>query len=141
MLINQISIFLGNTPGRLATVAEVLAENNVDIRALCIADTTDFGILRIIVDNTDLAFEKLKEKGFAVNITSVITVSMSDKPGSMANCLTVLKDAGVAIEYLYAFTGRKKERAFIVIKADNNEKAIESLKNRDISVIKSLEEI
>jgi hypothetical protein len=141
MLINQISVFLGNTPGRLATVAEVLAENNIDIRALCIADTTDFGILRIIVDNTDLAFQKLKENSFAVNITNVITVSMSDKPGSMANCLAVLKDAGVAIEYLYAFTGRKKECAFIVIKADNNEKAIEALKNNGISVIESLEEI
>ncbi len=127
MLIKQISVFVENKPGRMAAIMKVLADNNIDISALSIADTTDFGVLRLIVADTDKAKQVLREAGVVVKTTSVLAVSMEDKPGGLAAILNVINDGETTIEYMYAFAGRGKTGAMVVIKANNPEKAIELL--------------
>ena len=105
MLIKQISIFLENKLGRLAKVTRILGENNIDICALSVADTTDFGILRLIVDRPDEAKQVLADNGFTVSINDVIAIEVEDKPGGLAKTLSVLDDKGISIEYMYAFGG------------------------------------
>jgi len=105
MKIKQISIFLENKQGRLAAVTKLLAEEGVNIRALSIADTSDFGILRLIVNEPDKAYKVLKEQGFTVSMTEVIGVAMSDEPGGLAGVMEILEKRQVNIEYLYAFVG------------------------------------
>ena len=135
MLVKQISVFLENNPGRLAEVTNVLGESGIDIRALSIADTTDFGILRIIVNNPDLAIEKLKSEGFIVNSTHIITIAIDDTPGGLSICLKILNDANIGIEYMYAFTGKIVDKALVVIRAGNNEEAIKVFEKNNIRVL------
>ena len=122
MLIKQISIFVENKQGRLSAITNILKENNIDIRALSIADTKDFGILRIIVSDT----EKAKAALSACCMTSVIdviAVKMTDKAGSLAEILGVLDGAGVNIDYMYAFTAPADKGAYVVIRVDDNASA------------------
>ena len=135
MLVKQISVFLENNPGRLADVTSVLGDNDIDIRALSIADTTDFGILRIIVNNPDKALEKLKAEGFTVNSTNIITIAIDDTPGGLAMCLRILMNAHIGIEYMYAFTGKIVDKALVVIRAANNEEAIKIFEKNNIRVL------
>jgi hypothetical protein len=128
MYINQISVFIENRPGRLSAIAKVLAENNIDIRALSLADTTNFGILRLIVDRPAEAEKVLRENDFTVSVTKVIAVRVEDKPGGMYKLLDKLYDASVAVEYAYAFIARKADSAFVIIRAEDNDKAAECLK-------------
>lgn len=135
MLIKQISIFLENKHGRLAKVTRVLGENNIDISALSIADTTDFGILRLIVNHPDKAKEVLDQNGFAVSINEVIALEVEDKPGGLAKTLTVLENKGISIEYMYAFVGNcKSKNAMVIIRVENPEHALEVLKNEDVHI-------
>lgn len=123
MQIKQLSIFVENKHGRLAEITEVLAAANVDIRAISLADTSDFGILRIIVDKPEQAVLALKEAGMTVSLTDVLAIGIDDEPGSFAKIVRTLSEEGLAIEYMYAFVSRDKGQAYIIIRADDGEKA------------------
>ena len=135
MFIKQISVFLENNSGRLARATEVLADVKIDIRALSIADTTDFGILRLIVNDPDKAYLALKEAGFTVMTTSVIAIAIDDKSGGLHHCLQILSAANIGIEYMYAFCGKAIDKAIVVIRADDNEKAQIVLEKNDMPVL------
>lgn len=137
MLIKQISVFIENKTGRLAEVLQVLGDGGIDISALSIADTKDFGILRLIVDKPDEAEKVLKEKGFTVSITSVIGIGVKDEPGGLGKALEHLGRANVDIEYIYAFVGRSEGEALVILKVNNPEKAIKTLTANGIKVLTS----
>ena len=103
MFLKQLSIFVENKHGRLAEITGLLTKHEIDIRALSIADTTDYGILRLIVDKPDKAKKALQEEGFTVSLTNVIAVAIDDTPGALANVVKVLCDHEIGIEYVYAF--------------------------------------
>ncbi len=136
MKVEQISIFIENKSGRLAEVTQVLGEAGVNIRALSLADTSDFGILRLIVDKTDLAQSTLKERGFTVNKTVVIAVEVPDRPLGLAGILRVLDRSQVNVEYMYAFVERCGENAVIIFRFDNTEDAIRVLTENGVTVLK-----
>ncbi len=133
--VKQISVFLENKSGRLAEVTRVLGDNNVNIRALSIADTTDFGILRLIVNKPQEANEALKREGFMVSETEVIAVEVPDRPGGLADVLWELGVAGINIEYLYAFIGRSAGNALVVFRVEDCEGAIAALNKKNIRVL------
>ena len=135
MKVEQISIFIENKSGRLAEVTRVLGEAGVNIRALSLADTSDFGILRLIVDQTDRAKGVLKEQGFTVNKTEVVAVEVPDRPRGLYSILAVLEKSGVNVEYMYAFVERCGANAVIIFRFDNTEEAINVLTSNGISVL------
>ena len=139
MLVKQISVFLENKSGRLAEVTRTLRSNRIDIRALYIADTTEYGILRMIVDKPDDAVALLKENGFTVSTTNVIAIAIEDTPGTLDIALEILSDNAISVEYLYAFVGRTNADAIVVIRVENPEKAIDVLEKEKIRVIGSKE--
>ena len=116
MSVKQISVFIENKKGSLAEVTKFIADHNINLRALSIADTQDFGILRIITDNPDKARDMLKEEGYTVTATSVLAVALDDAPGSMASILGVLSDSDVAVEYTYAFMSNIANKAYMICK-------------------------
>jgi len=135
MLIKQLSVFLENKEGRLAEVTRILAEAGVDINALVISDTTDFGILRLIVKDSEKAYEVLKKNQFTVSFTNVVVISMSDFPGSLSKVLEVLDKDGIGIEYMYAFLGRKIGQAPAVLRVEDTERAIKLLEENNIKLL------
>jgi hypothetical protein len=135
MLIKQISIFIPNKKGSLSQLTDILIAHNIDIRAIAVFDTAEFGILRIVVDDPDRAVEILNEEGVVAKVSKVIAVEPEDKPGSLNEIFTILKDADINIDYIYSFIMRKKEMPFIVLKVDEQEKAVEVLTTAGINVI------
>lgn len=135
MKVRQISIFLENKFGRLAQVTRVLGKNGVNIRALSIADTTDFGILRLIVNEPEKAGSILKESGFTVSITDVIAVEVADTPGGLAVALEALEKAGINIEYLYAFVQKASNAALVVFRVEQVDEAISVLQQSGIHIL------
>ncbi len=135
MTITQLSVFVENKQGRLAAIVDLLAQNKINMRALSIADTADFGILRIIVDNTEKAISVLSEAGITVRRTKVIGVVIDDVPGGLSKILTTLSNGGTVIEYMYAFVGKDHEKAITIIRPDNLDSAVEVLKNNAINVV------
>ncbi|MGC9325807.1 MAG: ACT domain-containing protein [Desulfomonilia bacterium] len=127
MKVEQISIFLENKPGGLTSVTRVLKDANINIRALSLADTSDFGILRLIVDDVTTAKKVLNENGFAVGKTHVIAVEVPDRPGGLHSILELLSAEGINVEYMYAFVERSGEHAVIIFRFDAIEEAIEIL--------------
>jgi hypothetical protein len=141
MVLRQLSVFLENVPGRLRAVTSILAENNINIRALSLADTTDFGILRLIVDNPNKAANILKDKNLAVKLSDVIAVEMEDSPGGLDQVLKILEKENINIEYLYAFMGSKPKKALVILRVDKFADAIEYLKVGGIKLISNEEEV
>jgi len=137
MLTKQLSVFLENKTGRLAEALKLLGDNSIDISALSIADTTDFGILRMIVNNPEEAERILKEEGFTVSVTNVIGIGVADEPGGLARALQILADANVGVEYIYAFVGKSEKQAMVILKVDNTDLAIQKLKENGINVMSS----
>lgn len=127
MTIKQISVFVSNMTGGLADIAETISKNGIDIRALSIADTTDFGILRLIVDDPDKAQTALSEAGYVVSATDVVAAHIDDQPGGLASVLRLLADAEISIEYVYAFVTRKAKNAYVVFRLEDNERACKVL--------------
>lgn len=127
MQVKQISVFIENKAGGLAEITDALAKADINLRALSISETSDFGILRLIVDDNFKAGNVLKENGYIYSITNVIAVSIPDKPGGLATIVRVLSDKGINVEYAYAFTTSKVERAYIIIRVEDNEGAIKAL--------------
>lgn len=128
MIIKQISIFVENKPGRLAEITGIIAANNINIRALSVADTTHFGILRIIVDNPEAVERVLREAGLTVSITSVITACIHNRPGGLAEVLTLLADNDIAIEYMYAFIAKSDNEAYVVMRIEAETAAVKLLR-------------
>lgn len=135
MKVEQISIFIENKTGRLAEVTEVLGDADISIRALSLADTSDFGILRLIVDKPDEAIAELKGKGFTVSKTQVVAVEVPDKPKGLNGILTILDKGGINVEYMYAFVERSGDNAVIIFRFDNAEEAIAVLQANGVRVI------
>ncbi len=129
MRVEQIAVFLENKSGRLAEIASVLADNKINIRALSVADTADFGILRLIVDKVELAQTVLKDNGFTVGKTNVVAVEVEDKTGGLAKVLKTLTAAEINVEYMYAFVNKSAENAVLIFRFDDMDKAIDALKN------------
>lgn len=127
MLIKQLSVFVENKPGRLAAVIEALGKNNVNMSALSLADTSEYGILRVIVDNPEAAVEILKGIGVIVKITKVLAVSMDDTPGGLSKILDVFLKNEINVDYMYAFVGKAADRAVMVVKVSDVKKAEEAL--------------
>lgn len=137
MIIKQISVFVENKRGRLAEITKVLEKNNIDIRALSIADTKDFGILRLIVNNPDQAEKVLKDEGFTVSLTKVIAIGIDDKPGGLASAMDVLYQNQISVEYMYAFISRTEETAYVILRVEDNEKALEILEANNFDIMRS----
>jgi hypothetical protein len=125
MTIDQLSIFVENKPGRLAEITGIFGDAGIDLRAMSIADTMDFGILRVIVNEPERALELLRAAACVVSVTRVLAVAIEDAPGSLSRVLRILADADISIEYLYAFITRKKDSAYVIFRVEDNERAIE----------------
>ncbi|HEX3026809.1 MAG TPA: ACT domain-containing protein [Clostridia bacterium] len=134
-MVKQISVFLENKEGRLADVTKTLGDHGISIRALCIADTTDFGILRLIVNNPDLAYKVLKEAEFAVSLKDVMAIAIQDQPGSLSKALALLQGNNVVIEYMYAYLGRIENKAIVIMKVSEYDRAVSILNDGGFEVI------
>ena len=135
MKVDQIAVFLENKSGRLAAITKALSDNNINIRALSVADTADFGILRLIVDDTDKATRVLKDGGFTVGMAVVIAVEVADRPGGLARVLAVLHEAAINVEYMYAFVEKSGENAVLIFRFDDPDMAITILQNAGIKIL------
>ena len=135
MKLEQISVFLENRSGRLAEITGVLARNSINIRALSLADTADFGILRLIVDRPESATRVLKEHGFTVGLTEMVALELPDKPGGLWGILTTLEAAGMNVEYMYAFVQKAAENAVLIFRFDEPEKATAVLQGAGVRVL------
>ena len=127
MIIKQISILVENKPGRLAEITKIIGEKQINIRALSVADTTHFGILRIIVDNPEEVEKVLREAGLTVSITSVITACIHNKPGGLAEVVGLLAANDIAIEYMYAFIEKNENEGYIVMRIEAEGAAVKLL--------------
>ena len=135
MAVDQISVFLENETGGLADVVNVLARSAVDIRAMALADETDFGILRLIVDDTDRATSALKDAGFTVRKTRVVAALVPDRPGGLATTLNALR--GIAVEYMYAFVQKRGEQAVVVFRFDDPDAASRTLRDAGAKILEA----
>ena len=135
MKITQISVFLENRKGRLYDVCSLLGSKNINIRALTIAETENFGVLRIVTNDPEKAVKTLKENGFAANITDVVIVEVEDKPGGLAKVLKVLNENNINIEYMHAFMKKRAENSYMVFRFDDPNSAIKILKENKINII------
>ncbi len=139
MRVEQISVFLENKSGRLAEVTGVLAGAGVNIRALSLADTADFGILRLIVDKADHAKQALKDRGFTIGKTEVVALEVPDRPGGLHQILRVLGSAGINVEYMYAFVQRSRDNAIVIFRFDELDQAIQVLTAAGVRVLRGEE--
>ena len=135
MTIRQLTVFVENRQGAMAEVTGELASHNVDLRALSMADTQVFCVLRLMVKDVDAALAVLSEAGHIVNVTPVFAVKISDAPGRLAQALSVLDEAGINIEYLYAFLTRTEKHAYVVLRVENNDVAGEVLANAGFKLV------
>ena len=127
MSLKQLTIFVENKQGSLVDITDTLAANNVNLRALSIADTQDFGLLRLIVNDNDTALSALSDKGYVLKVTEVVGVKIGDAPGKLSKALSVLAEAGVNVEYLYAFMARTEKHAYVVLRPTDNAAAESAL--------------
>jgi hypothetical protein len=139
MKITQISVFLENRKGRLFDVCSLLGDNKINIRALTIAETESFGVLRIVVDKSDMAVKLLKDSGFVANLTDVVAVEVGDKPGGLASVLKVFADNDVNIEYMYGFVEKFSDKALLVFRFADTDLAQQILSKNNIKVVREKE--
>jgi len=135
MKVEQISVFLENKPGSLENATRTLRDANINIRTLSVAETVDFGILRLIVNDVEKAHKVLKDSGFRVSKTPVVAVEVPDKPGGLHSIMEVVSKEGINVEYLYAFVEKSGQNAVIIFRFDNPEKAIDILLKNKFTVI------
>ncbi|MFA6102569.1 MAG: ACT domain-containing protein [Victivallaceae bacterium] len=136
MIIKQLSIFLENRTGRIREIAALLAQSNVNIRALTLADSSDFGIMRLIVDKLDTALKCLKENNISTALTSVVAVEVPDKPGGLAEVMNIISDSGFDIVYMYSLPEKKHDNAIMIMRLNNTEEAAGILKEQGLSILK-----
>jgi len=137
MTIKQLSVFLENKSGRLTEVLEALGKEKISIKALTIADTSEYGILRIIVSDPDKAYQLLKSREFSVNLTEVLSIATPIEAGSYAKALKIFSDENISIEYMYAFSIGKK--SMIVMRPENTERALKAIRKHKLELIKGSE--
>ncbi|MEF9988942.1 MAG: ACT domain-containing protein [Christensenellaceae bacterium] len=135
MFIKQISVFVENKKGRLYSLTKTLAQNGIDLKALSIADTSNFGILRCIVNDPQKALKIIKEANFTASVTEVLAIEVEDKPGGLAEVLGILNDSEISVEYLYSFVGTRSDNALIIFRVEEVEKALEVLKNSGLKIL------
>lgn len=135
MAVKQLSVFVENRPGRLSAVTRLFGDNGIDIRAMSIADTKDFGILRLIVNDPEKALELLKESDYPVTITNVIAIGVQDAPGGLAGAMETLYENNISLEYMYAFVSKTENTAYVVFRVENNEKAAEALEEKGYKIL------
>lgn len=135
MTVKQISVFLENKPGTMAKFTEVLSKNNINMRALSLAEASDFGIARIIVDDVYNAMQVLKDEDYICSATKVLAVAIPDEAGAMAKVVAVLGESHINLEYMYAFTTTKKDLAYMILRVEDNEKAIQVLSKNGVKLI------
>ncbi|MDO8885318.1 ACT domain-containing protein [Candidatus Oleimmundimicrobium sp.] len=139
MKAKQISVFLENKWGRLAEATKVLGDNDINIRALSVADTADYGVLRMIVNKPDKAYTALKDKGFIATKTNVFGIKISDKPGSLAGILEELKKKSLNVEYIYSFSEKSHDSAILILRVEDIDEAIKTLQSAGVKVIRAKE--
>ncbi len=139
MKVKQLSIFLENRAGRLAGVTTCLSENNINIRALSLADTSDFGILRLIVTDHEKAKTALKQAGFIVDTTEVVAAAMQDQPGGLNSILKLLQEESINVEYMYAFVQQSGESAALIFRFDRIDEAVAALQKHGVRMLTSEE--
>ena len=125
--VRQISVFMDNKPGQLSGVMEIIKESGINVRALSLADTKDFGILRIIVHDTEKAVDALKDAGYAVTVNEIVAITIPDSPGQLSRVLEILGKDNVNLEYLYAFTGASDRAVSFVLRVNDNDAAATAL--------------
>ena len=135
MIIKQISVFVENKAGRQAEITTLLAEAGVDIRALSVADTNDFGILRLIVNDPDKAEEMLKEHGYTVALTKVLAIGIHDQPGGLAAPMKTLFEHHISVEYMYAFISKSVDTAYVILRVEDNERAAQVLQESGVKLV------
>ncbi len=139
MKIQQIAIFMENKPGHLRTICRTLADAGVSITTLSLADTRQYGILRLLVEDAGTARDALAKAGFVVNVTEVLAVEVDDKPGGLLRILDIIGEADINIEYMYAFTFHSAEKAVMVFRFGDPDKAIASLQDKGVKVLPALD--
>ena len=135
MAIKQLTVFVENKQGTVVSVTDILSKHNINLRALSIAETQDFGILRLIVNDETTAEKVLKEAGYLIKITEVVGVKIGDAPGKLTAALQVLDENNINMEYLYAFMARTEKHAYVVIRVEDNQAAETALTNADFHMI------
>ena len=135
MAIKQLTVFVQNKKGTIVSVTDILAKNNINIRALSIAETEDFGILRLIVNDENMAEKVLEEQGYLIKVVDVVGVKIGDAPGKLTAALDVLDKENINVEYLYAFMARTEKHAYVVLRVENNENAETALENAGFHLI------
>lgn len=135
MSIKQLTVFVENKQGAMVSITDTLAENNVNLRALSIAETEDFGILRLIVNDEKTAQKTLEDKGYLIKATDVVGVKIGDAPGRLTAALSVLDKANINVEYLYAFMARTEKHAYVVLRVENNNAAESALEEAGFHLI------
>ncbi len=135
MKVTQISLFLENRKGRLAEVCSLLGETGVNIRALTIAETDEFGVLRMVVDNPEKALQSLRANNFVASVTDIVAIEVGDRPGGLAEVLKTLNENSLNIEYMYGFVEKKSDNALMVFRFDEPDRAIEVLQGAGLSVV------
>ncbi|MCR5652737.1 MAG: ACT domain-containing protein [Ruminococcus sp.] len=135
MAIKQLSVFVENVEGSLAKVTDALAEENIDIRAMCMADTQEFGIIRMIVDDAPSAKQKLDDKNLFLSVNEVVGIAVSDEPGGLAKAVRVLADNHINIDYMYAFISVSKKNAYVVLRVDDNDAAEMLLSEQGFTIV------
>lgn len=135
MAIKQLTVFVQNRKGTIVAVTDILAKNNINMRALSIAETEDFGILRLIVNDEKAAENVLEEQGYLIKVVDVVGVKIGDEPGKLTEALDVLDKADINVEYLYAFMARTEKHAYVVLRVENNEAAEAALTSAGFKLI------
>lgn len=139
MKLKQLSVFLENKPGRLRELCAVLADNGINIITLSLADTEQFGILRLIIKDHDKAKALLETNGFVAKLTDVIAVEVNDQPGGLSDILKIEEESGISVEYMYAFTIKSGENAVLLFRFDDMDKAVEALQKAGLNILDSVE--
>ena len=139
MIVKQICVFLENRKGRLAELTKLLGESKINIRAISLADTSDFGIVRLIVNDTEKTYQILKKAELTATINNVIAVEVADKPGGLASVLAVLQSEGQNVEYLYGFLEKKTDKAIMIFRFDDMDAAVNVLKKHGVSLLSDQE--
>ena len=135
MAIKQLTVFVENKRGAVVSITDILSKHNINLRALSIAETQDFGILRIIVNDEEIAEKILKKEGYLIKTTDVVGVKISDEPGKLSEALNVLDEKEINMEYLYAFMSRTEKHAYVVIRVEDNDAAETALANAGFKLV------
>ena len=135
MAIKQLTVFVQNKKGTVVSVTDILSKNNINLRALSIAETQDFGILRLIVNDENTAEAVLAEQGYVIKVIDVVGVKIGDEPGKLTEALAVLDKADINVEYMYAFMARTEKHAYVVLRVEENDAAETALKHAGFSLV------